>query len=313
MGTRIVLAAYTTNTVGDVAVKGMLLDALAEVRRIEDVMSTWVQTSEVSRINNAAGADPVRVSDETFNVIAKSLWISKLSEGTFDITFASMGKVWSFDEDVSTVVPDKSTVEKARKRIDFRKVKLDAAAKSVQLEGAVTKINLGGIAKGYAIDRASAILRQHGLPSFYCQAGGDLYVEGKKPDGTPWRVGIRDPRGPDGKFFAILDVEDHAFSTAGDYERFFISKDNKRYHHILDPRTGYPATASRSVTIWAKDAITADALDNAVFILGPEKGLALVESLENVGAVIVDANNQVHISKRLLGKVKVLSKPTDGT
>lgn len=312
MGTRVVLAAYTTSTVSDIKTRAALEAALAEIRRIEDVMSTWIPTSDVSLVNKAAGGDPVAVSDETFSVIAKSLWVSKLSEGTFDITFASMGKLWSFDENVSTVVPNKATVEKARKRIDYRKVKLDADAKTVQLEGAVTQINLGGIAKGYAIDRASDVLRQNGLTSFYCQAGGDLYVQGEKPDGAPWRVGIRDPRGPEGKYFAILDVEDHAFSTAGDYERFFISKDNKRYHHILDPRTGYPATASRSVTVWAKDAFTADSLDNAVFILGPEKGLALVESLDGVGAVIVDADNQVHISSRLEGKVRILAPPTDG-
>ncbi len=312
MGTRVVLAAYTTTEIGETKTRASLDLALAEIRRIENLMSTWIASSEVSRINRAAGADPVVIGEETFGVIAKSLWISKLSEGTFDITFASMGKVWSFDEDISTVVPDPKTIETARKRIDYRKVKLDAANKTVQLTAAETQINLGGIAKGHAIDRAADILRKSGLTSFYCQAGGDLYVEGLKPDGSPWRVGIRDPRGADGKFFAILDVENHAFSTAGDYERFFLSKDNKRYHHILDPRTGYPASASRSVTIWAKDAITADAIDNAVFILGPEKGMALVESLEDTGAVIVDANNNVYISKRLKGKVKILKAPTDG-
>jgi thiamine biosynthesis lipoprotein len=312
MGTRVVLAAYTTSNLGQVDTKRALNAALEEIRRIEGVMSTWVPTSEVTRINESAGGPPVAVSDETRSVIARSLWISKLSEGTFDITFASMGKLWSFDEDLSTVVPDKKAVEVARKRIDYRKVQLDETNKTVALIDRDTVINLGGIAKGYAIDQAADVLRKRGLTSFYCQAGGDLYVEGTKPDGAPWRVGIRDPRGPEGKYFAILDVQDHAFSTAGDYERFFLTKDNVRYHHILDPRTGYPATASRSVTIWAKDAVTADALDNAVFILGPTKGLALVESLEGAGAVIVDANNQVFVSKRLEGKVRILQPPTDG-
>ena len=313
MGTRVVLAAYTTDTIGQAAVRAALDSALAEIRRIENLMSTWIPDSDVSKVNRAAGGDPVAVNEETFKVIAKSLWISKLSEGTFDITFASMGKIWSFDEEVSTTVPDPAVIEKARKRINYKNVKLNPAGNTVQLVGSETKINLGGIAKGYAIDRAADLLRAKGLPSFYCQAGGDLYVEGKKPDGTPWRVGIRDPRGEDGKFFAILDVENHAFSTAGDYERFFLTPDNKRYHHILDPRTGYPATASRSVTIWAKDAVTADAIDNAVFILGPEKGLALVESLEGTGAVIVDKDNKVHVSSRLAGKVKFgKAGPTPG-
>ena len=136
------------------------------------------------------------------------------------------------------------------------------------------RMSLGGIAKGYAVDAAARVLEARGSRAFFVQAGGDLYVQGRKPDGSPFRVGVRDPRGKDASdYFAMLEVEDHAFSTAGDYERGFV-KDGKRYHHIIDPRTGYPATASRSVTIWAKDAFTADAIDDAVFILGPEKGLA---------------------------------------
>jgi thiamine biosynthesis lipoprotein len=158
-------------------------------------------------------------------------------------------------------------------------------------------MSLGGIAKGYAVDAAAAVLRREGLAAFYVQAGGDLFVQGKKPDGSPFRVGVRDPRGRDqNDFFAMLEVVDHAFSTAGDYERGFV-QGKRRYHHIIDPRTGFPATASRSVTIWAKDAFTADAVDDAVFILGPEKGLALVESIEDAGAVIVDAENKVWISR----------------
>ena len=150
------------------------------------------------------------------------------------------------------------------------------------------RIGLGGIAKGYAVDKAAKVLLDAGLTSFYVQAGGDLYTRGVKPDGSPWQAGIRDPRGPEGDYFAMMPVSDHAFSTAGDYERSYVV-DGKRYHHIIDPRTGYPATASRSVTIWAPTALLADEIDDAVFILGPEKGLALVESLDGVGAVIVDA------------------------
>src|SRR5208282_4730372 len=142
------------------------------------------------------------------------------------------------------------------------------------------------------------------------QAGGDLLTHGSKPDGSSWRAGIRDPRGPEGDYFAMMPVSDHAFSTAGDYERSYVVN-GRRYHHIIDPRTGYPATASRSVTIWAKTALEADELDDAVFILGPEKGLALVEAQDGVGAVIVDAKNKVWVSKRLEGKLQVLRDPTD--
>ena len=311
MGTRVVLAGYTTESLGSAAIQAALGDALGEIRRIERLMTTWRPDSEVSQINAKAGKGPVKVSQETFDVIAKSLWISKLSEGTFDITFASMGKLWQFDENVSTDVPDPDVLEAARKKIDYRKVKLDPDVRTVELTSPDTRINLGGIAKGYAIDKAAAILRQRGLTSFFAQAGGDLYVEGRKPDGTPWRVGVRDPRGPEDAFFALIGVENHAFSTAGDYERAFL-EDGKRYHHIIDPRTGYPATKSRSVTIWAKDALTADAIDDAVFILGVEKGMALVDKLDDCGAVIVDENNQVHVSPRLRGVIQILREPSDG-
>ena len=154
------------------------------------------------------------------------------------------------------------------------------------------------------------MLERAGLSSFFVQAGGDLYTRGRKADGSEWAAGVRDPRGPEGSFFALLHVSDHAFSTAGDYERSYIVG-GKRYHHIIDPRTGYPATASRSVTIWAPTALVADEIDDAVFILGPEKGLALVESLDGVGAVIVDAHNKVWVSKRIQPGLEILRQPTD--
>jgi thiamine biosynthesis lipoprotein len=169
---------------------------------------------------------------------------------------------------------------------------------------------LGGIAKGYIVDQAARVLRESGVLGFLAQAGGDLFGSGKKPDGSPWVSGIQDPRGPQGDFFAVLELTDHAFSTAGDYARAYVVG-GKRYHHIIDPKTGYPATACRSVTIWAPDATTADGVDDAVFILGPERGLKLVESLAGVGAVIVDDHNRLFISERVRDKVKVLKAPTD--
>lgn len=311
MGTRVLLLGFTTEALNEAAVHTALRRAYEEILRLERLMTTWRDDSEVSRINAAAGKEAIAVSDETFEVIAKSLWIAKLSEGTFDITFASMGDLWKFDEDRGMEIPPAAAIEKARKKIDYRKIEIDPAKKTVKLTSPDSRINLGGIAKGYAIDKAAAVLREAGLTSFFAQAGGDLYVEGTKPDGTPFRVGVRDPRGPGETFFAVVPVEDHAFSTAGDYERAFV-KGGKRYHHIIDPRTGYPATESRSVTIWAKDAFTADAIDDAVFILGPVKGMALVEAIEDCGAVIVDKQNGVHVSKRLDGVIKILRDPTPG-
>ncbi|MBV9950042.1 MAG: FAD:protein FMN transferase, partial [Myxococcales bacterium] len=253
---------------------------------------------------------PVAVGSETFDVIAESLHASQISEGTFDITFETLHGLWKFDQDLDSHPPTDAQVRAQRKYLGWRHVKIDPATHTVMLDEPHVRIGLGGIAKGYAVDQASKVLSDWGLPAFYVQAGGDLYTHGTKPDGTPWRAGIRDPRGPEGDYFAMMVVEDHAFSTAGDYERSYMV-DGKRYHHIIDPRTGYPATASRSVTIWAPTAFLADAIDDAVFILGPEKGLALVESLDGVGAVVVDAHDKVWISKRLAGKVQLVHPPVD--
>ena len=312
MGTHIMLAAYTTDALDEAALREKLGKGLAEIHRLEGLMTTWREDTEISRINAAAGKSSVTVSAESLAVIEKSVWMSERSEGVFDITFEAMHGLWKFDQDLEEKIPDRAKVEAARKLIDWRKIKIDHGARSVMLEKAGMRMSLGGIAKGYAVDAAAAQLRKEGLAAFYVQAGGDLFVQGKKPDGSAFRVGVRDPRGRDqNDFFAMLEVVDHAFSTAGDYERGFV-KGDRRYHHIIDPRTGFPATASRSVTIWAKDAFTADAIDDAVFILGPEKGLALVESIEGAGAVIVDAKNKVWISERLKDKVQVLREPTEG-
>lgn len=312
MGTYITLAAYTTDALDEPALRDKLGKALAEIRRLEGLMTTWREDSELSRVNAAAGQGAVAVSAETLRVIEKSVWMSARSEGVFDITFEAMHGLWKFDQDLEEKIPDRRAVDAARKLIDWKKIRIDPEARTVKLERPRMRMSLGGIAKGYAVDAAARVLREEGLAAFFVQAGGDLFVQGRKPDGSAFRVGVRDPRGRDQTdWFAMLEVVDHAFSTAGDYERGFI-KGGKRYHHIIDPRTGFPATACRSVTVWARDAFTADAVDDAVFILGPEKGLALVESLDDAGAVIVDARNKVWVSERLKDKLQVLRPPTDG-
>ncbi|WP_437831561.1 FAD:protein FMN transferase [Sorangium sp. So ce1153] len=312
MGTSLVVAAYTSEAMDEAAIRGRLDKAIAEIRRLEGLMTTWRPESELSRVNAAAGRSAVEVSPESLEVIEKSLWISERSGGVFDITFEAMHGLWKFDEDIDDNVPPRAEVERARGLIDYRQIAIDRARRTVMLARPGMRMSLGGIAKGYAVDAAARVLRGEGLGSFFVQAGGDLYIAGKKPDGSRWRAGIRDPRGKDASdYFAMVEVEDHAFSTAGDYERSFI-KEGRRYHHIIDPRTGFPASESRSVTVWARDALTADAVDDAVFILGAEKGLELVESIEDCGAVIVDRNNKVWVSKRLEGKVEVLRQPTDG-
>ena len=170
-------------------------------------------------------------------------------------------------------------------------------------------IHLGGIGKGYAVDRAVQILRLRGLRAFVVQSGGDIYVSGLK-DGQPWRLGIQDPRGDANRSFAELDLSDGTFSTSGDYERSFI-KDGRRYHHILDPATGEPARGTRSVTIVARRAVLADGLSTGVFILGPDAGMALIERLPDVEGVIVSDKNEVLISSGLRDKIRIVAPPTD--
>jgi thiamine biosynthesis lipoprotein len=251
-----------------------VLDAFAEFGRLEQLQSTWIASSEVSRINAAAGREAIAVGPDTARVIEESLWIASKSDGVFDITFEAMKGLWKFDEGAEDRIPTRAAIEGARRHIDWRNILFDKAAGTVKLRKPETRINLGGIAKGYAVDAASRILEQAGLRAYFVQAGGDLYVRGRKPDGSRFRVGIRDPRGKNAwDYFAMIEVEDHAFSTAGDYERSFL-KDGKRYHHILDPRTGFPSERSASVTVISPTALWADAVDTAVFILGPRRGIA---------------------------------------
>ncbi|MDP9150754.1 MAG: FAD:protein FMN transferase [Myxococcota bacterium] len=310
MGTHLAFAAFTTASVNVARAQAAFDAAAAEIARVEALMTTWNESSEISRVNAAAGRQAVPVGDETFAVIAESLHASRLSGGAFDITFETMHGLWKFDQDLDPHPPSPSAVRALQKYVGYEHVKLDPSARTVFLDEGHVRIGLGGIAKGYAVDRAAKVLLDAGLSSFYVQAGGDLYAHGEKPDGTPWLAGIRDPRGPEADYFAVMTVTDHAFSTAGDYERAYIV-DGKRFHHIIDPHTGYPATASRSVTIWAATALLADEIDDAVFILGPRKGLDLVDSLEGVGAVIVDAANKVWMSKRVEGRVRRVHPPTD--
>jgi thiamine biosynthesis lipoprotein len=310
MGTHVTFAAYTTPELRARAVRASFEAALSEIQRLEDLMTTW-RDSEVSRINAAAGTSAVTVSEETFEVIREALWASTISDGTFDITFHTLHGLWRFDEDLDPHPPREEDLRARLPFVNYRYVTLDEPTRRVKITHTKTQIGLGGIAKGYAVDRAARVLSKAGLRSFFVQAGGDLLARGTKPDGSDWQAGVRDPRGPDGAYFAKIALRDHAFSTAGDYERAYIVG-KKRYHHILDPRTGHPATACRSVTIWAPTALLADAIDDAVFILGPQRGMQLVESLDDVGAVIVDAQNNVGISRRLRGKLDLVAAPTDG-
>ncbi len=311
MGTTVTLVVVTNERVNDAAAERAMKGAVAEIRRLEALMTTYKPESELSQANAHAG-EFWSISPDTVDVIDRGLWAGSISEGSFDITFHTLGDLWKFGStaEPNPVPPTPKYAKQRAKLVDYRLIELDRAGRRVKVPTG-RAIDLGGIAKGYAVDRAAAVLAKAGLTSYLVQAGGDLYGAGRKLDGSNWVSGVQDPRGDKGAYFAVLPLEGHAFSTAGDYARYFI-KDGHRYHHIIDPKTGYPADASRSVTIWAPSALVADAVDDAVFILGPEKGLALVESLDGVGALIVDKHNKVWVSKRLEGKVKILREPTDG-
>jgi FAD:protein FMN transferase len=311
MGTMVRIVAYTNNERSRAEVTSALEAAFGEMLRLDDLLSSWKESSDVGRLNRAEG-QAVRVSAETLAVLDRALWSSRASDGAFDVTFAVISDLWRFGDaaDQTPRIPSKEAVARRRPLIDFRKLEVNHEVQTVRLPAAM-RMDFGGIAKGYVVDRAARVLKARGLVSFFVQAGGDLLGIGRKPSGDAWTGGVQDPRGPRGSFFASLEFSDHAFSTAGDYARAYLV-DGRRYHHIIDPRTGYPATACRSVTVWAEDAFTADALDDAVFILGPEQGLALVERTPGVGAVIVDARNRVIVSQRLAARLTILRQPTDG-
>jgi FAD:protein FMN transferase len=284
----------------------------ADMQRLDRVMTTWLPESEVSQINAAAGVKAVVVSEETFTVIARAQDIAVRTRGVFDITVGAFKGLWKFDEDMDGKLPDPDEVKRRLALVGYQNLVLDRSKRTVFLKKKGMSITLGGIAKGYAVDRCVELLRKRGYQNFMVQAGGDMYVAGKK-DNDPWVVGIRDPRSPDGQYFALAPLEDHSFSTSGDYERGFV-KDGVRYHHILDPRTGQPARASRSVTIRAKDAFTADAWSKVMFILGPQEGNQVIqrERLEDFEALWVNDKNEVVVTKALESSLKMQRKPTPG-
>jgi len=321
MGTVVDLTLWTDDATGASATAQAVFD---EFKRLDQLMSNWVDTSDVSKINAAAGVNAVEVSEETLKLVQFAQNVSKKSGGAFDITVGAYRGLWKFDEDIDGTIPNPKEVAARRKLTGWRDVVVDGKKKTIKLRRKGMAITLGGIAKGYAVDRAVALLRGRGYQNFIMQAGGDLYVSGTK-GGQKWRVGIRDPRGGRDATFAITELQDRTFSTSGDYERGFV-KDGVRYHHILDPKTGQPARLCRSVTVSAKDAITADAWSKPLFILGPERGLKLLKSMPDLQAVFVDAKNQIHttpgmkvvegdVKKELAagldGRLLILKRPTD--
>ena len=306
MGSTLTVTAWTRD---EAAAKAAFDEAFAEFTRLETLLSTWIAESDVSRVNRSAGVGPVPVSVELREVLTVARQMSEWTGGKFDVTFGALSGLWKFDHDQDNEIPDMREVRRRLPLIDYRAIQIDNTAGTVFIARKGMSIHLGGIGKGYAVDRAADILRSRGLRAFAVQSGGDIYVSGMK-EGRPWRLGIQDPRGPANRSFAELDLSDGTFSTSGDYERAFV-KNGRRYHHILDPDTGEPARGTRSVTIVTNRAVLADGLSTGVFILGPDAGLALIERLPDVEGVIVSDKNEVLISSGLRDTLRIVAAPTD--
>jgi len=305
MGSALQVAVWTSD---EPAARRAIDAVFAEFDRLENVLSVWRTNSDVQRLNAAAGREAVAVGPDTLAVLDAAQEASRETGGAFDITFGALTDIWRFDHDQDNRVPSPEDIAARLRLIDHAAVTTDHATRTARIATAGVKVHLGGIGKGYAVDRAAAMLRAAGFDAFILQSGGDLYAAGRRGD-RAWRVGLNDPRGAGGESFATIELRDETFSTSGDYERFFM-QDGVRYHHLLDPHTGQPARLCRSVTIVARSALQADWLSTGVFILGPDEGMALVERLPGVEAVIVTAENEVRVSSGLRGRLRLQRQPT---
>lgn len=291
MGTAVQVTLWSdTRARADAAIAAVM----AEMHRIDHAMSPHKPDSELSRINREAAAGPVALSPEMRDLLVRAVAFSQQSGGAFDITYASAGHLYDYRERIR---PGEAQLDEARQAIGHQHLVLDRAAGTLRFTHPGTRIDLGGFAKGHAVDRSTEILQRHGIAHAVVSAGGDSRVLGDRR-GRPWNIAVRDPRKP-GEVVAVLPLEDVAISTSGDYERFF-EQDGERFHHVIDPRTGKSAAGVRSVTILANDGLSAEAWSKSVFVMGVQRGLALVESLQDVDAVVVDAEGRLHYSSGLL-------------
>lgn len=272
-----------------------IVDAVMQIMRdVDQQLSPYIETSELYRVNRDAVQAPVHISDNFFALLKKSLWYSELSGGAFDITFASVGYLYDYRRHQA---PDDEAIREVLPAIDYHHITLDEQHHTVLFTHSKVKIDLGGIAKGYAVDRGIDKLRQFGVQSAILSAGGDSRVLGDRR-GAPWMIGIQHPRNKQ-QFATRIPLQDSAISTSGDYERYFIDGE-MRIHHIINPKSGKSASRVSSVSILAPLAVDSDALSTTVFVMGVRDGLALINQLPGLDAVIIDGNNRMHFSDGLL-------------
>ncbi|MFC6095910.1 FAD:protein FMN transferase [Flavobacterium qiangtangense] len=270
--------------------------AVAEVKRIENQISDWIPTTPISQVNKNAGIQSVKVDDEVFQLVQRAIKVSELTSGAFDISYASMDKIWKFDGSMKAM-PTAEAIAKSVERIGYKKIILNEKDKTIFLKDVGMKLGLGGIGQGYIADKVKTLLISKGCTSGIVNVSGDINAWGKQPDGKPWSVGIVNPMNKN-KAFATFPLEDSSVETSGNYEKF-VMFNGIRYSHIIDPRTGYPATGIVSVSVFAKQTEIADALATGIFVLGVDVGLDLVNQLKGIGCIIVDDKGVVHSSKNI--------------
>ena len=270
--------------------------AILEVKRIENLVSDWIPTTQISQVNQNAGIKPIKVDQEVFDLVERAIKISKLTSGAFDISYASMDKIWKFDGSMKQL-PTEEAIKKSVEKVGYQNIILNPTDKTIFLKNKGMKLGLGGIAQGYIADKIKEVLQEKGCTSGLVNVSGDINTWGKQPNGQPWTVGIINPMNKN-KVFATFILDDSAVETSGSYEKFVVFN-GKRYSHIIDPRTGYPASGIVSVSVFAKQTELADALATGIFVLGIEVGLDLVNQLNGIDCIIVDDKGGVHVSNKI--------------
>lgn len=270
--------------------------AVAEITRIEKLISEWNPSTQTSAINKNAGIKPVKVDQELFNLIERSIAISKLTDGAFDISYASMDKIWKFDGSM-TKMPSEEAIKSSVSKIGYQNIILNKEEMTVFLKYPGMKIGFGAIGKGYSADKAKALLISQGVKGGIINASGDMNTWGKQPNGNDWKVAITNPFDKN-KAFALLPIKEGAVVTSGDYEKY-VTFNGKRYAHIIDPRTGYPATGVISTTVFAGSAELADALATSLFVMGVDAGINRINQLPNVECIIIDDKGNIFTSDNI--------------
>jgi thiamine biosynthesis lipoprotein len=325
--TRILMDTSCTITVVSSSEKkaGQAIDAgFARIKELEQLLNYFSSTSEISAINKAAGNNSVKASRETLEVVKKAVEIADYTHGAFDPTIGPLSKLWGFSgQNPRPAVPLENDIKNAMGLIDYKKIKINTSTSEIFLEEKGMELDLGGIAKGYAADIAIEAIKSKGVKAALVAIAGDIKGFGFKPNRQTWKVGIQNPRpesgvspsrpdasgrgrggqGDEEDIFATFYLKDKTISTSGDYQRFFI-KDGIRYHHILDPKTGYPASGVMSVSVIAPEGFITDGLSTGVFVLGPDKGIKLLESM-GLDGIIIDADKKIFITKNLKGKINL--------